>query len=196
VTRPLLIMFLVLSLVAAGLAFYAFELRHRVALEEKRLADKASAVLPPAGGPTTLVTLFVAADADGTLHQAQENLALPEERSERARAVLRALLNKYMQSDSPHPIRQGSDVRDVFLLGGDTAIVDTSAGFADSHPSGVLAEELTIASLVLTLNASDPRIGRVKILVDGKERETLAGHVDLSRFYQASDFEFLRKDAK
>jgi hypothetical protein len=195
-TRPLLIMFLVLSLVAAGLAFYAWELRHRVALEERRLADQASKVLPPAGGPTTLVTVYVAADADGTLHREQENVPLPEERSERARAILRALLSKYMQSDSAHPLQQGSDVRDVFLLGGDTAIVDTTAGFADSHPSGVLTEELTVASLVLTLNANDPRIERVKILVDGKERETLAGHSDLSRFYKASDFEFLRKDAK
>ena len=66
-------------------------------------------------------------------------------------------------------------MRNVFLLGSDTAVVDTSAGFADSHPSGVLAEELTIASIVVTLNANDKKITRVKILVDGRERETLAG---------------------
>ena len=87
-------------------------------------------------------------------------------------------------------------MRDVFLLGSDTAIVDTSAGFAESHPSGVLAEELTIASIVETLTANDPRIRRVKILVDGKERETLAGHADLQRFYTASEMEVFAKDAK
>ena len=195
-TRPLLIMFLVLSVVAAGLAIYAYELRHRVALEEQRLAEQPKVVLPPAGGPTTSVTLFVASDADGTVHRVEDSLALPEERSERARAILRALLARYMQGGSGHPIGQGSDVRDVFLLGSDTAVVDTTAGFADSHPAGVLAEELTLASLVLTMNANDPRISRVKILVDGKERETLAGHADLSRFYKASDMEFLAKDAK
>ena len=101
-----------------------------------------------------------------------------------------------MQSPTPHTIGAGSDVLDVFLLGPDMAIVNTSAGFADSHPSGILAEELTIASLVLTLNANDPRILHVKILADGKERETLAGHADLSRFYAASDFETIAKDAK
>ena len=195
-TRPLLIMFLVLSLIAAGLAIYAYELRHRVALEEKRLAEQAKMVVPAAGGPTTPVTLYLASDADGSVRRVEDSLALPEERSERTRAILRALLGKYTQGDSAHPIGQGSDVRDVFLLGSDTAVVDTSAGFADSHPSGVLAEELTIASMVLTMSANDPRIARVKILVDGKERETLAGHADLSCFYKASDLEFLAKDAK
>ena len=71
-------------------------------------------------------------------------------------------------------------------MGSDTAVVDTNAAFADAHPSGVLAEELTIASMVNTLNANDPQITRVKILVDGKERDTLAGHADLRRFYLAS----------
>ena len=50
----------------------------------------------------------------------------------------------------------------------------------------MLAEELTVASLVLTLNANDSKITRVKILVNGQERETLAGHADLKRFYEAA----------
>jgi len=195
-TRPLIVMLLVLLLIAGGLGFYAYHLRNRVAQEEQRLAAQASAALPAAGGPTIPVVFYVASDADGTLHRQQGSVALPEERSGRARAILQALLTKYSSGASTHPIGAGSDVRDVFLLGSDTAIVDTSAGFAESHPSGVLAEELTIASIVETLTTSDPRISRVKILVDGKERETLAGHADLRRFYTASDMEMFAKDAK
>jgi hypothetical protein len=182
-TRPILIMFLVLLLIAAGLGYYAYHLRNRVAIEEQQMAQRSQVVVPPASGPTTLVTLYVASDADGSLRRSQENVALPQERSERARAVLRRLFGKYSQGSSTHPIGAGSDVRDVFLMAGNTAIVDTSAPFADSHPSGVLVEELTIASIVNTLNANDPQITRVKILVDGKERDTLAGHADLRRFY-------------
>ena len=182
-TRPILIMFLVLLLIAAGLGYYAYHLRKRVASEEQQMAQRSQVVVPPASGPTTLVTLYVASDADGSLRRSQEDLALPQERSERARAVLRALFGKYSQGSSTHPIGAGSDVRDVFLMAANTAIVDTSAAFADSHPSGVLVEELTIASIVNTLNANDPQITRVKILVDGKERDTLAGHADLRRFY-------------
>jgi len=196
VTRPILIMFLVLLLVAAGLGYYAYHLKKHVSLEEQRLAQQQSVVLPPGSGPTTPVTFYVASGSDGSLHRVQESLALPEKRSERVRAILRALFAHYPQ-DSPSPANNsGSDFRDVFLLGNDTAVVDTSAGFADSRPSGVLAEELTIASIVATLNASNPQITRVKILVDGKERETLAGHADLRRFYTAGEIEVFAKDAK
>ena len=189
-------MFAVLLLVAAGLGFYAYHLKNKVALEEQHLAQQAQVVVPPPAGPTTLVTLYVASDADGTLHRNQQNLALPQERSERARAILQALFARYSQDSTPHVIGAGSDVRDVFLMGNDTAIVDTTAGFADSHPSGVLAEELTIASIVNTLNANDPQITRVKILVDGKERETLAGPRRPARFYLASGIGQIMKDAQ
>ena len=195
-TRPVILMFVVLLLIAASLGFYAYHLKSKVAADEQRLALQSQAVVPPASGPTTLVTLYVASDQDGGLRRSQINVALPQERSERARAVLRSLLATYLLPGSPHPIGAGSDVRDVFLLGSDTAVVDTSAGFADSHPSGVLAEELTIASMVSTLNANDPQITRVKILIDGKERDTLAGHADLRRFYLASGIGQVLKDTQ
>jgi len=194
VSRPIVVMFIVLLLIAAGLGFYAYHLKAKVTAEEQRLAQQAQAVVPAASGPTTLVTLYVASDEEGGLRRTQLNVALPQERSERARAILRALLGSYLQSGSRHPIGAGADVRDVFLLNRDTAVVDTNVAFADAHPSGVLVEELTIASVVSTLNASDPSITRVKILVDGKERDTLAGHADLRRFYLASGIGQVLKD--
>ena len=193
-SRPIVVMFIVLLLIAAGLGFYAYHLKAKVAAEEQRLAQQAQAVVPAASGPTTLVTLYVASDEEGGLRRTQLNVALPQARSERARAILRALLGSYLQSGSQHPIGAGADVRDVFLLNRDTAVVDTNVAFADAHPSGVLVEELTIASVVSTLNASDPQITRVKILVDGKERDTLAGHADLRRFYLASGIGQVLKD--
>jgi hypothetical protein len=189
-------MFLVLLLIAGGLGFYAYHLKNKVATEEQRLAQQPQVVVPPASGPTTLVTLYIASDIDSSLRRTQDNVALPQERSERARAILRTLFSKYYLTPSPHPIGAGSDVRDVFLMGNDTAIIDTNSGFADSHPSGVLVEELTIASIVSTLNANDPNIRRVKILVDGKERDTLAGHADLRRFYLPSGIGQLLKEAQ
>ncbi len=50
----------------------------------------------------------------------------------------------------------------------------------------VPAEELTVASLIQTLSANIPSILKVKILVEGKQRETLAGHADLSNFFDVS----------
>jgi hypothetical protein len=192
-TRRVLVMFAVLAIIALGLAFYALHLKRKVARDEQ-LAAQQLALAPPANGPPTPVTLYVASDSDGTLRRTQVNVTLPPERTERDRAVLRALYGQYLQSSSPHPIGAGADVRDVYLLGDDTAIVDTNAAFADAHPSGVLAEELTVASMVVTLNANDTKIQRVKLLVNGQERETLAGHADLRRFYEASNIGQVVKD--
>jgi hypothetical protein len=40
-----------------------------------------------------------------------------------------------------------------------------------------------MTSMIQTLSTNIPGLMRVKVLVDGKERETLAGHADLSAFY-------------
>jgi hypothetical protein len=192
-TRRILVMFAVLALVAVALGFYALHLRHRVVGDEQA-AEQSQPVTPLGNGPPEAVTLYVANDGDGTLRKTQVNVGLPQERSERARAVLRALLAQYLKPASPHPIGNGSDVRLVYLMDDGTAIVDTNTSFADAHPSGVLAEELTVASVVLTLNANDTKITKVKILVNGQERDTLAGHADLRRFYEASNIGQVVKD--
>jgi Sporulation and spore germination len=194
VTRRIAVIFAVLIAVAIGLGLYALHLKRKVARDEELAAQQQLAMAPPASGPPTQLTLYVASDSDATLRKSQMSLVLPAERSERARAVLRALFGAYLQSPSPHPIGPGADVRDVYLLGDDTAVVDTNSAFADKHPSGVLAEELTVASIVTTLNANDNKIQRVKILVNGQERETLAGHADLQRFYLASNIGPVAKD--
>jgi hypothetical protein len=182
VTRRLVIILAALAVIAAGLGYYAVRLRSRAARESQSAAQQQLAT-PVGNGPPTPVTLYVADDADGALRRTQVSVVLPPERSERDRAVLRTLMAQYLKADSAHPVGAQSDVRQVYLMGEDTAIVDTNTSFAEAHPSGVLAEELTVASVVLTLNANDGKISRVKILVNGQERDTLAGHADLRRFY-------------
>jgi hypothetical protein len=194
VTRRILVMFAILALVAVALGFYALHLKRKVARDAQTASEQQLALAPQSNGPPEPVTLFVADDNDGTLHRMQVSVAMPAERSERARAALRALLSQYLRTPSSHTIGKDSDVRQVFLMDDGTAIVDTDSAFADAHPSGVLAEELTVASVVLTLNANDSKITRVKVLVNGQERETLAGHADLKRFYDASNIGQVVKD--
>ena len=92
----------------------------------------------------------------------------------------------YLDKSSSHPLPPGAEVRDVYLVDPGLAVIDINDAFADAHRSGVLVEELTVASLVQTLATGVPGINRVKILVGGKERETLAGHADLSAVYDVS----------
>jgi hypothetical protein len=119
---------------------------------------------------------------------------MPEDRSLRAKAAMKAVLDQYLQKPSPHPVGKGAAIKDVYFIGNDTLLVDTSAAFADEHPPGILQEEMTLASLIETLSANVPGIARVKFLVDGKERETLAGHADLMSFYQVSAVHELVKE--
>ena len=193
-TRRVALMLSVLLLVAGGLGLYAWHLHNKVTSDEQRLIQQQQQLAAPANGPTTNVTLYLASDADATLHKKQISIPLPTERSEQARAILRALLAIYLQPGSPHAIGAGSDVSDVYLLNDGSAVVNTNAAFADAHPSGVLAEELTVTSIVATLRANDPKITRVKIIVNGAERETLAGHADLRRFYLTGNIGQLAKE--
>ena len=67
------------------------------------------------------------------------------------------------------------------------AVIDFNADLANGHRSGVLTEELTLVSVVQTLSSNVSGITRVRFLVDGKERETLAGHADLTGTYDVAN---------
>jgi hypothetical protein len=73
------------------------------------------------------------------------------------------------------------------IPGGKLAVVNLHGSFADHHPSGIEPEMLTIDSILGTLYANFPRIEQVRFLVDGQPRETLNGHADLMRTYEAVD---------
>ncbi len=59
-----------------------------------------------------------------------------------------------------------------------TAFINFDQGLLKYHPGGSASEMATVYSLTNTLAMNIPAIKRVKILVDGKELETLKGHLD------------------
>jgi hypothetical protein len=162
--------------------------------EALTLQAEAAPVAPLVGGKQEHIRLLLAYDEDQALRWRSADVILPADRNLRARETLRSVLAQYLQMPSPHPLAKGADIKDVYFISNDTMIVDTTAPFADGHPSGILLEELTLASLIETLTANVPGIARVKFLVDGKERETLAGHADLMSFYQTGAVHELAKE--
>jgi hypothetical protein len=170
--------------IALAMSVYLWRMRGRVPHVEP--ATYSGPVAPPVSGPTEQVTLYVADDESGTLRAQAARIPLPAGRQERAQELLRALLGLYLDKLSPHPLGASAEVRDVYLVDPGLAVIDMNAAFADNHRSGVLVEELTVASLIQTLAANIPGITRIKILVDGKQRETLAGHADLTGFFEVS----------
>ena len=59
------------------------------------------------------------------------------------------------------------------------AKVSFSKAFAADHPGGSSAEIMTVYSIVNSLTTNFPQIKRVQILVEGKEIESIAGHLSL-----------------
>jgi hypothetical protein len=81
----------------------------------------------------------------------------------------------------------GAAPREQPQTGPQLAVVNLTGSFADSHPSGIATETLTLLSICGTLHANQPRITQVRFLVNGQTRATLAGHADLTRTYLAGD---------
>lgn len=185
IPRHLLIALAVLLVAALGMSVYAWNMRKTVAATPAASVDTRP-LAPPVAGPTEMVALFVANDEDGSLRPRAAQIPMPSGRQQRAEELLRALMSIYLDKSSPHVLGAGAEVRSVFLVDPGVAVIDLNSAFADTHRSGVLVEELTVASLIHTVSANTPGILRVKILVDGKERDTLAGHADISDFYDVT----------
>ena len=164
---------------------YLWNMRARVE-ETRPSSTNNKPVTAPVTGASEQVTLYVAYDDPGILRAQPFRIPLPEGRQQRAHELLQALVALYLDKASPHELSAGSEVRDVYLVDPGLAVIDINSAFANGHRSGVLVEELTVASMVQTLSANVPGLTRVRILVDGKERDTLAGHADLMNFYDVA----------
>jgi len=194
-TRALAIATALLLAAVLGMGAYLYSVRRNEQARALDLPDTRP-ISAPVEGPPSRVTLYLAYDDPGAVRAQDVTIALPPDPAQRGREILHALLGEYVKRPSAHELPEGADVRDVFLVNGNTAVVDTTPALAEGHRSGILVETLTVASLVKTLTANLPGVTRVKILVDGKERETLAGHADLECFYDAVTLEQLLQQLK
>jgi spore germination protein GerM len=70
-------------------------------------------------------------------------------------------------------------LRTLYLTERGDAFVDLSSDARTKHTGGALDELFAVYAIVNALTTNLPAITRVQILIDGKEVDTLAGHVDL-----------------
>jgi len=78
-------------------------------------------------------------------------------------------------------IPPGTTLRAFYLSAKGEAYVDLSRDVVTAHTGGSRDELLTIYTLVNALTSNLPAVTSVQVLVNGKEVDTLAGHVDLRR---------------
>ena len=106
------------------------------------------------------------------------------------RQIIEALI-KGPQKGLVRTTPSGTLLRALYLTPDGTAYVDLNEAVTTRHPGGCKTEILTVYSIVNSLILNIPEIESVKILVDGRETRTLAGHLDI-RFPFKADMLLIR----
>jgi spore germination protein GerM len=141
----------------------------------------AAAVTPPVTPGRRIKARLFYVGADGTrLAGVEREVAYGEGTVEQARQIVEAQIapvTEPLVSAVPPATR----LRAIFVTDLGNAYVDFSRELVMGHSGGSTDELLTVYSIVNALTANLPAVKSVQLLVDGKQLETLAGHVDLRR---------------
>jgi hypothetical protein len=133
----------------------------------------------PAGPQRKInATLYYVSEDGLSLPGIQREIPFGEPIVEQARRIVEAQL-----AEAPAPylsaVPAGTSLRALFIGERGEAFVDLSGDVRTRHPGGALDELFTTYAIVNAITVNLPSINRVQILIDGKEADTLAGHVDL-----------------
>jgi len=135
-------------------------------------------VVTPADGRLVKATLYFVSEDGTTLVAEPSDVPFGASPSEQARHVLEAQLAPASRGQlSAMPA--GVKVHAIYFTSKGDAYVDLSREIISGHPGGSLNEALTVYSIVFALTTNVREITAVQILVDGKQIDTLAGHIDL-----------------
>lgn len=144
-------------------------------------APPAPEAAPAPGDGRTIKTRLFYVSQDGTrLTPIEHEVPFAERVTEQARHIVEAQLAA-PQTPLVSAVPGGTALRAIFVTEQGAAFVDLSGTVASAHPGGSLNELLTIYTFVQALTTNIPAITSVQLLVDGKEVDTLAGHVDIKR---------------
>ena len=99
--------------------------------------------------------------------------------------IVAALIKGPGQKLAP-TVPRNTTLRAIYITEEGTCYVDFSAEIQENHPGGVATELLTVYSIVNSLILNIAEIEAVKILIEGQESITLAGHIDLQQPLEAN----------
>jgi spore germination protein GerM len=145
-----------------------------------RPPQPAAATAPTAPTAHITATLYYGSQNGDSLVAVRREVPLADGIVAQGRQIVAAQLEA-----APMPyvsvIPAGTSLRAFYVTERGEAFVDLSSQVSSAHPGGSLTELLTVYALVNAVTSNLPAVQRVQILVEGKEVDTIAGHVDVRR---------------
>jgi germination protein M len=170
---------LAVSLVAGLISLLVLGPRWLTTVPDAALPDATAAV----DARKIRARLFYIDDQGTALKGVEQEVLYAESTAEQARRIVEAQI---ASPPAPHlsAIPAGTKLRTVFFTKSGEIYVDLSAELQTNHAGGTTNETLTVYALVSALTSNLPAVTAVQILVEGREVDTLAGHLDLRRPFE------------
>lgn len=128
--------------------------------------------------PKEIVVQLYFSSKDGKyLVKEEHKITKLNDNLQQAKEIINELIKGSKSKDLFPTIPEGTQIRELYFHE-NTAYLNFSSALIKNHPGGSSAEIHTIFSIVNTLTFNFPKIKYVQILVEGREIETIAGHID------------------
>jgi len=179
-----ILLFVVLAVIAGGL----------ISLVYLNLAEKPSTLgqydlkdrNAGSQGSNKRVVHIYFADKENTFLKAEERvLSWHDDPVDFGRAIIETLI-RGPQEGLMRTLPSNAALRALHVTEDGTAYVDMTKALREQHPGGSETELMTIYSIANSLILNIPEIKAVKILIEGQEAMTLAGHMDLRFPFKAN----------
>jgi len=125
----------------------------------------------------TIVELYFSSKDGRYLVKEEHQIPTSDNTISQGKEIINELIKGPKSKDLFPTIPKGTQLRELYFHK-NIAYVDFSSELIKNHPGGSSAEIHTIFSIVNTLTFNFPKIKYVQLLVEGKEIDTIAGHID------------------
>jgi len=122
--------------------------------------------------------LFYVSDDGGSLMSKTREVPYGATTAEQIRRIVEAQVQVPLDG-APTAIPSGTTVRGVFIGAHNEAFVDLGGSIRSGHSGGSLNEALAVYAIINAVTVNIPDVTAVQILIDGRQVDTLVGHIDL-----------------
>jgi spore germination protein GerM len=131
--------------------------------------------------PRIKATLFFGSENGRHLVPVEQEIPLAEGTVAQARALVEAQLATPAPAPLASTIPAETKLRGLYVSAKNEAFVDLDDSVRAKHPGGSMNELFTVYTIVNVITANLPDVQLVQVMIEGREVDTLAGHVDLRR---------------